>query len=158
MLFVFQERYWKVFDNKIILSWNEKNIDLFLLESVLCKWSLIALCWVRIVSTLQLSFMLSHFIAQYAQSQIRKSFKLFLWFIYVCWSLWFTWLTLQNTVAMSPQKSCDLHKVIHCALRASVILKQKRFETELLIHLQCLLSNILIWVFGSRTLLPDFVT
>lgn len=60
--------------------------------------------------------------------------------------------------SMSPWKSCDLHKVIHCALRASVILKQKHFETELVIYLHCLLRNILIWIFGSRTRLPDFVT
>ena len=41
---------------------------------------------------------------------------------------------------MSARKSCDLHKVIHCALLASVVLKQKRFEPELLIQLQCLLT------------------
>lgn len=92
---------------------------MFLLESVLCKWSLIAICLVRIVSTLQLSFMLSHFIAQYGQSQTRKSFKRFLWFVCVCRSLLFTWLTLQNTVPCLHGSRVTYIKwfIVHCELQ-----------------------------------------
>ena len=116
------------FDNTKIVSWSEKDIDLFLLESVLCKWSLIALCRVRIVSTLQLSFMLFHFIAQYGQPQIRKSFKLFLWVVCVRRSLWLTWLTLQNTVPCLHGSRVTYIKwfIVHCALQWSLSKKVSR--------------------------------
>jgi hypothetical protein len=77
----------------------------------------------------------------------------------MCMSEFVVYLTdVAKYSSVSGRKSGDLHKVIHCVLRASVIPKEKLFETEFVTYLQFLLSNILMWILGSRTILPDFVT